>query len=113
MMNIEITSDVLLTQLGYTINESVTSQMQKIIDNTKQFEKFSKHLLSLHDSLAHINSHLAMSNTNDYLKIKCDESNTKEMVEEFEKIVKHFADKYNVELEKVANKNVYYIIGIK
>jgi hypothetical protein len=54
-----------------------------------------------------------MSNTNDYLKIKCDESNTKEIIAEFEEIVKHFSNKYNVELEKVVNKNVYYIIGIK
>ncbi|QOG11695.1 hypothetical protein [Arcobacter sp. FWKO B] len=112
-MHIEITPEVLATQLGYSINDATLSQAKSIIENTKNFDKFSKHLLSLHDSLAHISSYVAMSNTNNYLKIKCDESNSAEFVKEFDEIVEHFSNKYNVEVQKVANKNVYYIIGTK
>ncbi|MEJ5168047.1 MAG: hypothetical protein WHU93_02685 [Arcobacteraceae bacterium] len=112
-MNIEITPEVLLTQLGYPINESTLSQASSIIENTNNFEKFSKHLLPLIDSLAHINGFVAMSNTSNYLKIKSDESSSQELINEFTEIVKHFADKYNLELQKVSNKQVYYIIGTK
>lgn len=109
-MHIELTSESLLVQLGYTPNDATQKQMDKIIANTNGFDKFSKHLLSLTDHIKHTNSYIAMSNTNDYLKIKS-ESPSSELLNEFHTIVSDWATKYNIKLEKIKNKEVYYILG--
>jgi len=111
-MHINITAESLLSQLGYTKNEASLNQMNSIINNTLNFEKFSKHLLGLHDNLKHTNSYIAMSNSHNYFKIKSESTNST-LIEEFNELVFKWATKYNVTLEKVDNKNVYYIIGIK
>lgn len=107
-----IDSHSLLTQLGYHESEATLKQMDKIIANTKEFGKFSKHILSLLDHIKHTNSIIAMSNSNDYLKIKF-EGNSPALLEEFKQIVTTWAEKYNIELQKVPNKEVYYILGAK
>ena len=107
-----IDSHSLLTQLGYHESEATLKQMDKIIVNTKEFGKFSKHILSLLDHIKHTNSIIAMSNSNDYLKIKF-EGNSPALLEEFKQIVTTWAEKYNIELQKVPNKEVYYILGAK
>jgi len=110
-MNIDLTPEALLTQLGYPVNEHTLAQMQKTIENTSGFEHFSKHLLSLQDTLAHFDGFIALSNSYDRFKIKCDEASRKEMIEAFEESAKRWAGKYKVILEKVAGKPTYYIIG--
>ena len=55
-MNLELNANSLLVQLGYAQNEASLKQMQSIIDNTKGFDKFSKHILSLVDHIKHTNS---------------------------------------------------------
>ncbi len=52
-----------------------------------------------------------MSNSENYLKIKCDEDSSADNLSAFTALVKHWADKYRLELKQVANKNTYYIIG--
>lgn len=111
-MQIDVTSEVLVSQLGYTKSESSLAQAQRIINNTKGFEKFSKHIIVLHDQLEPLKAYVAMSNNKDNLKIKCDENDAKEIIEEFTTLVNHFSEKYNVELEKVEGKELYYIIGV-
>ncbi len=110
-MHLEITPEVLISQLGYTNNEYTIKQATDIINNTKDFDKFSKHIISLNDSLKHMNAFVALSNSNNYLKIKCGNEDATEIVKEFHEAVKHFSDKYNVEIKKVDNKEVYYIVG--
>jgi len=61
------TVDAMLTQLGYTINESVKAQMENIIKNTKDFMDIQKHIIQLNDSLKPFNAYIAMSNSNDLL----------------------------------------------
>ena len=113
-MNIEITAESLIRSLGlHTTDGTLVKQAQKIINNTRGFDKFAKHIISLNDSLKHIDSYVALSNSVDYFKIKCEQTNSENIVKEFTEIVEHFANKYNVTLEKVANKEVYYIIGVK
>jgi hypothetical protein len=112
-MHIEITSEVLLSQLGYSKNEHIQKQIEDIINNTNEFDKFSKHIISLNDKLKHINGYVAVSNSNNYLKIKCDEVKSEQIISEFNEEVNNWATKYNVQLEKLDNKNVYYIIGKK
>jgi hypothetical protein len=111
-MHIELTTESLLSQLGYSVNDSSLKQMENIINNTENFDKFSKHLLGLNDNLKHTNSYIAMSNSHNYFKIKSETTNDI-LLKEFEELINKWATKYNVTLEKVENKNVYYIIGIK
>lgn len=110
-MQIEVTPEVLLSQLGYTKSESSLAHAEKIIQNTKNFDKFAKHLLSLQDFLQHLKAYVALSNTNDYLKIKCDENDACEILDEFHAEVIHWGGKYNVELQRLEGKHLYYILG--
>jgi len=110
-MTIDLSPEALLSQLGYPTTAHTIEQMKKIIDNTNNFENFSKHILSLHDSLAHIKGYIAMSNSNNYLKIKRSEELSDEMAKEFEETIQSWAKKYKVKLEKVPNKPTYYILG--
>jgi hypothetical protein len=109
-MNIEVTTENLLVQLGYPAKDATVSQMERIVANTKNFDKFAKHIISLNDELKRFNAIVAMSNSNDYLKIKCD-SKEEEEIAAFEDIVKHWSEKYKIELQKVDGKHTYYILG--
>lgn len=113
-MNLEITPEVLVAQLDLGHGEATLNQTKVAMENTKDFDKFSKHILSLNDKLKHMNAYVALSNSESYFKIKCDSSvDSPEIIEEFTQEVQHFSDKYDVELKKVENKDVYYIIGKK
>ncbi len=111
-MHIDITPEAILTQLGYTPNESILAQMERIIDNTEGFDKFAKHIFSLNDALKHMHGFIALSNTNDYLKIKSEEDVSKEIMDEFHEAIRHWAEKYKVNVEKVPGKETYYITGL-
>ncbi len=63
-------SSAMLNQLGYIPNDILIDQFQKIKENTIGYEKIEKHIMDLHDALKPLNSYVAMSNSNDYLKIK-------------------------------------------
>ena len=110
-MQIEVSPEVLLSQLGYAKNESSLKQAEQTMNQTKDFSKFSKHIISLNDHLKKMNAYIALSNSSDYLKIKCDENDADAILEEFHTEVSHWADKYNVDLQKLDNKHVYYILG--
>ena len=110
-MQIDLSAEALLSQLGYSKTENSLEQMEKIIDNTSEFDRFSKHLLSLNDNLASIKGFVGMSNTQDSLKIKGSDCTAVEISDKFEETVESWANKYKVELAKVDNKPTYYIIG--
>ncbi len=111
-MQIEITPEMILSQLEYTINESSLDQVSKAMKNTKGFEQFAKHLLSLNDNLKHMNAYIALSNHIELFKIKS-ENKSEALLQEFHETVKKWSDKYHVSLETIPNKEVYYILGIK
>ncbi|RXJ84128.1 hypothetical protein [Arcobacter cloacae] len=110
-MQLEVSAEVILSQLGYSKNEASLRQAQKMIDVTTNFEKFAKHIFSLNDHLKKMNAYVGLSNKTDYLKIKCDENDSDEILQEFHEEVSHWANKYNVKLEKLDNKHIYYILG--
>jgi acetolactate synthase small subunit len=103
-------NDAMLTQLGYVPNEALKKQLQKIEKNTVGYEKIQKHIMDLHDTLKVDKSFVAMSNSNDYFKIKI-EAMSPELRDEAHEKVKHFSDKFKVTLKKLDNKETYYIIG--
>ena len=110
-MQLDISPEVLLSQLGYSKSDSSLKQAEQVMNETKNFTKFSKHIISLNDHLKKMNAYVALSNSSDYLKIKCDENDANEIIEEFHEEVSHWADKYNVSLQKIDSKPVYYILG--
>ncbi len=86
-MQIEITPEMILSQLEYTVNSSSLEQAEKAINNTKGFEQFAKHLISLNDHLKHMNAYVALSNNEAYFKIKSENKN-EAMLKEFHEAVK-------------------------
>jgi hypothetical protein len=110
-MHLELTPEALLAQLGYVKSEQTLNQINDIIANTNGFDKFSQHLPSFNDALAVEKGFIAMSNSEDHLKIKCNEDSDADNLSAFTDLVKHWADKYKLELKQVNNKNTYYIIG--
>ncbi len=112
-MHLELTSEALLAQLGYIKTEHTLRQVNDIIENTIGFEKFSQHLPALNDALAVEKGFIAMSNSEKYLKIKCNEDSSADNLSAFTTLVCSWADKYKLKLEQVSGKNTYYIIGQK
>jgi len=110
-MNINLTPEVLLSQLGYSKTKHSLEQMEKIIKNTTNFDKFSNHILALHDNLAHLKGFVAMSNSQNNLKIKGSKDISEEILDEFKEKVENWAKKYKVKIKKVSNKPTYYILG--
>jgi len=104
--------EAMLTQLGYVANDALLAQLDKIEKNTTGYEKIKKHILDLHDHLKVDNAYVALSNSNDYFKIKI-ESNSESLVDEAHEKIKHFCEKYRVNIEKLENKDTYYILGFK
>jgi len=112
-MHLEFTPEALLAQLGYSKTEQTLTQMNNIIKNTKNFDAFSQHIPAFNDALAIEKGFIAMSNSENYLKIKCQEDPSADNLSAFTALVNHWADKYKLELKQVENKNTYYIIGQK
>ena len=103
-------SSAMLNQLGYTPNEILIKQFTKIKENTVGYEKIEKHLMDLHDVLKPLGGYIAMSNSNDNLKVKIEQPNASLKEEAYEKI-EHFSEKFKIELQKVEGKDTFYIIG--
>jgi len=112
-MHLDLTAEALLTQLGHAHNAQSIKQMDSIIANTKDFHKFSPHIPSFNDALAIEKGFIAMSNSHNYLKIKCNADSNADNLTAFETLIAHWANKYKLELQKVENKNTYYILGHK
>ena len=103
-------SEAMLIQLGYTPNDALTKQLGDIEANTTGYEKIQKHIMDLHDHLKVNNSHVAMSNSNKYFKIKI-ESTSDELRAEAHEKVQHFSEKFKVTIKRLESKETYYIIG--
>lgn len=106
--------EALLKQLGYSnISDSLKNKLNSVIENTKDFEHIgSKHIVSLNDTLKPHLSYVALSNSHDYFKIK-NEAQTEAIKEEVDEIIHKWAAKHKVELQKVAGKETYYILGFQ
>lgn len=105
-------SEAVLKQLGYAPNNALMAQLERIEKNTQGYEKIKKHILDLHEHLKVDDSYVAMSNSNDYFKIKIEAPSEGRREEAIEK-VDRFAEKYKVDLKKVPGKETYYIVGFK
>ena len=102
--------DAMLKQLGYAPNDALIKQLKDIEANTTGYEKIQKHIMDLHDTLKIDGSFVALSNSVDSFKIKI-EANSTELVQEAHEKIQHFSDKFKVTVEKLDNKETYYILG--
>lgn len=102
--------EAVLTQLGYVPNDTLVKQLQEIQDNTVEYEKIEKHIMDLNEHLKVNNAYVALSNSVKHLKIKVD-SLTPELAEEAHAKIQHFSEKYKVAVDKLPNKETYYILG--
>jgi len=107
-----MTHDAILNQLGLIPNETLLVQLENIEKNTHGYEKIIKHIMDLHETLKTSESYVALSNSNDYFKIKIDATSDISKSEAKEKI-NHFCEKYKVEIQKVDGKPTYYILGFE
>lgn len=103
-------NEAILRQLDYTPNEALQEQMGRIIQNTLSFDKIEKHIMELHKQLKVDGSYIAMSNSEDYFKIKIDAPSSALTQEAHEKI-QHWSQKYKVQTARVEQKDTYYIKG--
>ncbi len=71
-MSIKLTPENLLIQLEYPVKDATLTQLDRVMKNTKGFEKFAKHIISLNDEVKRYSGIVALSNSQDYLKVKCD-----------------------------------------
>ncbi|MFV0481131.1 MAG: hypothetical protein ACK5LP_04030 [Campylobacteraceae bacterium] len=104
-----ISNEAFLTGLGYTPTDALLTQLETIEESTKNFEQISKHILNLNEQLKPYNSFVALSNTNNYVKIKNQAKDG--FVMEVNNIIESWASKYKIDLEKVPNKEPFYIKG--
>ena len=109
-MSIKANIENILIQFNYPVNDATTKQLEDITKNTDNFYDFAQHLFTLSDDLKSVNAVVALSNSKDYLKLKSNSKIDSE-IEKFSEIVNFWASKFKVTLEKVDNKNTYYIIG--
>ncbi|MCD4668145.1 MAG: hypothetical protein K8R44_06115 [Sulfurimonas sp.] len=102
--------DAMLTQLGYAPNDALVKQLEMIENNTVGYDKIQKHIMDLHDHLRVDGSFVALSNSEDCFKIKV-EATSPELAQEAHEKIKHFSDKFKVDINKLENKETYYIVG--
>jgi hypothetical protein len=104
--------DAMLIQLGYLPNESLLKQLQEIEKNTSGYEKIQKKIMDLHDHLKVDGSFIALSNSKNYFKIKI-EAQSPEIAKVAHEKVRHFSDKFKIKVQKLDNKETYYILGFE
>ncbi len=100
----------LLTQFGYSVTPSSLAQIRSIIENTKGFDHVEKHLITLNDKLKSNLGFIGLSSTNEYFKIK-NTSPDAQVRARVENIIQEWSKKYKIKVQKVPNKETYYVIG--
>lgn len=103
-------NDAILVQLGYVPNNALIQQLNRIEENTIGYDKIKKHIMDLHNHLKVDDAYVAMSNSNDCFKIKI-ESKSPELAQEAHEKIDHFSQKFKVTVNKLDNKETYYIVG--
>ncbi|MDR2790970.1 MAG: hypothetical protein LBB59_08370 [Campylobacteraceae bacterium] len=104
-----MTKEAFLTQLGYSVTDSLLTQLERVKNKTVSFDLISRHIISLNDNLKHYDSFVALSNSHDFLKIKNQSSG--ELLAQVNELINAWAKKYKIALEKVSGKETFYIRG--
>ncbi|AII15200.1 hypothetical protein CIG2463D_1568 [Campylobacter iguaniorum] len=100
----------ILAGLGYTPNDALVDQAKRILSNADLDDAKISHILALNEKLKVFSGFVAMSNSEDVFKIKC-ESASKEDKDGFNDLVKEWASKYRFKVKKLDGKETYYVLG--
>ncbi|MRI59147.1 MAG: hypothetical protein C6H99_06565 [Epsilonproteobacteria bacterium] len=106
-----ISDEGLLTQLGYNSDEANLHQLRIIQEKTPGFDQIKRHILALHDHLKNYGGFVAISSSQPYFKIKLDPKDPSALEQALEEM-NRWANKYKVRLQKVQDKQTYYILGL-
>ncbi len=107
-----LSDEAMLKQLGYTATKGTMKKIERVMEHTPGIAHIKKHILQLNDALKVHDSFVAISNSEDYFKIK-NEARTPEERVEVDRKIAQWAQKYKVLLKKVEPKDTYYILGHK
>jgi len=112
-MQLNLSNEAILKQLGVisSVNNALLNQVSAVRENTNKFEAIEKHIFDLHNSLEKINGYVALSNSENYLKIKHRESSNLVQNSEFNEIVEKWAERYKISIKSI-NDKTYYILGL-
>ena len=99
----KISDEALLTQLGFNLNVGVLADLKRVIKSTAGYEEIKNHIVTLNDTIKSYGSHISLSSSSNYFKIKHANSSQEH--------IEKWADKYKVSLIKASNSDTYYIAG--
>lgn len=100
----------MLVQLGYSLNDGTINQIKAILSKCDLSDKELKHILELNEKIKPLKGYVAMSNSNEFFKIK-NEANSADLVNTVREMILEWANKYKIKLQKVDGKETFYIIG--
>lgn len=100
----------ILLALGYVANDATIAQLRGILSKCDFETSELDRIVGLNDKLKIYGAHVAMSNSNPYFKIK-NEATNEERKGAATEIINAWAEKYRLELQKVADKETYYVLG--
>ncbi len=103
---------MILSGLGYSANEGLTRQVERILSNCDLADAELSHLLALHAKIDKFSGFVAISNSEDVFKIKC-QATAPSDIRNFNEIVKEWAEKYQLNVKKLDGKETYYLLGRK
>jgi len=104
-----ISDEALVTSLGY--KENMLDELTKIKANTANFDKVIKHIVGLNDNLKSLDALVAFSNSVNHIKFKSHSQNP-DLIEAFHEAIEKWADKYKADIQRVENKNTYYLKSV-
>lgn len=104
--------DGILVSLGYGENESTVAQLEGILNECDLTDTELEKIVLLNDNVKKFEGFVAMSNSNNYFKVKTESSNL-EMIKAVREKIYEWADRYKFDIEKVDGKETYYIVGKK
>lgn len=100
----------ILVALGYSVNDATINQLRGILSKCDFEDNELDRIIMLNDKLKIYGAYIAMSNSNNYFKIK-NEAQSQEHKNAVRELIFNWSDKYKLKLQKVENKETYYITG--
>lgn len=100
----------ILVSLGYNVSDATMAQVRGILSKCDFDENQIEKILMLNDKIKIYDGYVNMSNSHDYFKIKND-SEDEDKQEVVRQTIKSWEEKYKFVVEKLPNKETYYIKG--
>lgn len=100
----------ILTSLGYTPNDALKAQVKRCVEDAGLSVPDLDKIAELHESVRAFGGYVALSNSEDVFKVKCETSDAK-AVKEFNLAVHQWGEDNAFKVKKLDGKEVFYITG--